>query len=364
MPNRPVVPITDIGRRPPEAGRIRLGVKKESRNGKMIQASIDTLRFTSPRQDVIEQLAVQYGGTARPWHDDKASPKDQFEVITTTSEIDVYLYPDGLNQSYEKWGGGGCERRCDGVEVTTVAPGGPDGPELTTLPCICAAKNLLECKLHTRLSVVIPSISFAGVWRVESKGRNASEELPGMFDMIASLQASGAMTTARLGVRREQRMIAGKRNDYVVPYLAIPQSVRALQAGGANAQAIAASPAMGALGAGTPDNVVPIRDFAIAPGYDGHGPDDEARDDGVIDAEELDDEILEIEGWLSDDAQTHGLDTTRYVNALRAAVGAVHSASPEQRDRLREAHRKVVAGELTPLGFTAEGKVQWKPQPT
>lgn len=57
MPRNTITPLSNIDRRAPEAGRIRIGIK----SGRAMK-SIDTFRFTSPHQDVIEQLADMYGG--------------------------------------------------------------------------------------------------------------------------------------------------------------------------------------------------------------------------------------------------------------------------------------------------------------
>jgi hypothetical protein len=75
---------------------------------------------------------------------------------------------------------------------------------------------------------VIPSIRFGGSWRLESKGWNAAEELPGMADMISQLQDTGVL---RGRLRLEHRQSQGGRRKFVVPTLAIDMSVEEILSG-------------------------------------------------------------------------------------------------------------------------------------
>lgn len=218
-----IVPVADLGRRMVEHGRIRLGVKA----GKAMK-SIDTFRFTSPDRVAIEQLAAQFGGECVPWSDPKASPINQYEVITQASEIPVWILPGGLSVNYEMWSGGGCVRRCDGIECETSMRSYDADYEAVMVPCLCSADGKLACRPYTRLSVVIPSIRFGGSWRMESKGWNAAEELPGMVDMISQLQATGTLQGM---LRLERRQSQGGRRKFVVPTLIVNRSVEEIMGG-------------------------------------------------------------------------------------------------------------------------------------
>jgi hypothetical protein len=204
---RAIVPLADVDQRIPEAGRIRLGVKTAKG-----MTSIDTLRFTSPHRQSIEHLARLFGGTAQAWNDPKASPSHQFEVISQTNEIEVYLPREAITVWYELWSGGGVTRRCDG-ETCQVPRKAGDGWDMFDVECLCAQQNQLACRPYTRMRLILPQIPFRGVWRLETKGWNASKELPGMAAVIDHLAAGGQMVRAQLGVeRRTQQTPAGKRN--------------------------------------------------------------------------------------------------------------------------------------------------------
>lgn len=146
---------------------------------------------------------------------------------TDATEIEVALPPDPLGESwYELWTKGGCERRCDGETVTLARGAGPDGAEPVEQPCLCAARGELVCKRTTRLSVLLPDVRFLGCWRLDTKGENAAEELPGMVAMVQAMQGRG-ITKAVL--RLDQRKSG--RNEFVVPMLGLDATVNELAAG-------------------------------------------------------------------------------------------------------------------------------------
>ncbi len=341
-----IVPLMEMGSRAPEAGRIRLGVQAPvaGKPGKTKPKSIDTFRFTSPDRTSIEQLAALYGGECVPWNEPKASPKNQWQVITTTNEIPVYLVPDGLSVWYELWAGSGCQRRCDGITVAMPEKINEYDYDLVDHPCICSANGVRECDPHTRLQIIIPQIRFRGVWRLETKGWNATYELPGMYDFIVQLGQQGKMVNALLGVeRREQPTVVGKRS-FVVPRLSIDQSTLELQAGSANVGAIGAAPqavATPALGSGVPLLAASDEIF------------DRIVGDDVEEAELVDDELLAIEARQREDAANFGLDADRY-------VGAIKKAAEGDRTRMTAASDMVRAETITPLGFGSDGKIQWR----
>lgn len=354
-----IVPLTQLARRAPEAGRIRMGIKDAKAKGG--RRAIDTWRFTSPFPDVIGQLAALYGGTAQVWFDQKASPQHQFEVITTVDELPVILVPGQLSVWYEMWSGGGCVRRCDGEMCETPVERGEDY-ELITCPCMCVAQGHRQCDPHTRLAVIIPQLDFRGVWRLETKGWNAVHEMPGMFDLITELGAKGQMVNARLGIdKRTQPTKKGIRH-FVVPRISIAQTVLELQHGLAatslGSGVATASPALGA--APVPiDTPTPCEHCG---GFHASTIDCQRweADDEIEDAVIVDDELVAIETSLGEDAVNFGLDPARYVRAIRATVGATDEVDAEQRRRMRDASHRVRDGAITPLGFDAGGRIQWQ----
>lgn len=329
------VPLIDIETRPPEAGRIRLGVK----SGKAMK-SINTFRFTSPNRRIIDQLSGLYGGRVEEWNDPKANPSKQWQVISKINELPVFLYPSGLSCFYELWSGGGCQRRCDGTTCEIPRVTGDDY-EMVDEPCLCVAENVMHCRPYTRLSLVIPSVEFAGVWRLDTKGWNAQKELPGMFEMIVQMSQSNRLIQAMLSVdQRERQTPTGKRN-FVVPRLSIAQTAYELVGG---------TSAVAALGSGAAPEVVVQPALAPAPPID----------DNIIEAEEMDDELMGLELELSSMADYFGLDPDRFNRAIRQQIGAGSTTSPEQRQRIRVAIERMKDGSLAALGFTPQGAIQWK----
>lgn len=207
-----VVPVDDLGRRMPEAGRIRTGKKTE---GSRYPTKLETFRFTSSNETLILELAALYGGDVIPWHPSKG--RNEFEVITTAKELPVILPPDPLGGTpiYELWSGGGIVRRCDGV-TATVSQRTADGAEPAQVDCLCQA--VMDCKVTTRLSVVLADIRFAGTWRLETHSWFAAKELPGMVDAIAALQAAG-YGKATLTTEPRTQIKAGQTRHFRVPVL-------------------------------------------------------------------------------------------------------------------------------------------------
>lgn len=280
-----IEPIASLSRRVQEQGRIRIGVKDAARGMK----PIDTFRFTSPDQGAIEQIAEVYGGTARPWSDDRANQKNQFEVITTAPRIRVLVTPGGLSQFYELWTGGGCQRRCDGV-MCEIPIHSDDTTEWDEVPCLCEHRDKhLLCKVKTRITVILPEIRFAGGWRLETSSMNAAREMPGMEQLIAGIQ-SGGLTEGVLEIADGKSGSGKQTKRYKYPKLSINVSMEQLAAGEGTFAAIPAGPnrSAPALGAGVPeldaDHMVDI------PMTADHDPID-------VDGEVVDGEIVDDGPW-------------------------------------------------------------------
>ncbi len=214
---RSIVPMSDMNRRMPEAGRIRTGV----RSGNAMKA-ISNFRFTSLDRTAIDELAVLYGGTVSPWKGDKGV--DQWEVITQANEIRVILPPSPLADTpvYEHWTKGGCQRRCDGTQCTMPAQG-PDGWETDDVDCLCRLEDKLTCKPTVRLNVLLPDVKFSGTWRLQTHSWNAAQELPGMVDMVGELQSRG-LPNALLALEPRVSVSNGQTRKFVVPVIRLAVS--------------------------------------------------------------------------------------------------------------------------------------------
>ncbi|MBD2760052.1 hypothetical protein IEE94_11090 [Yimella sp. cx-573] len=237
------MPIKTIQQRHAELGRIRLGEKKTSANGKTFPSKLDRFRFTSPSKRHVEALAELYGGTPKPWDN---NGRKEFEVITDATTIPVVVVRGGLSQWLETWTGGGCVHRCDG-EVNV----------LTGEMCDPGDRNHTEAKPTTRLSVMLPQLEAIGVWRMESHGWNAAAELPGVANLA---QMVGELVPANLTLHERVAIKDGKTSRFVVPGLDLEVGMaRVVELANAHAQGIAAPAATGA-----PQIAAPSIDFMEA----------------------------------------------------------------------------------------------------
>jgi len=216
-----IIPIAQLPVRLQEQGRIRIGVK----TAKAAKA-LDTFRFTSPDEVAIRELAALYGGEAREWNEPKATIRNQWEVITKTSSIRVWLPPDAISQYYEHWGFAGLERRCDGEMVELH----DDNGDPVQAACICDAKQQMLCKPRTRMMVVLPEIRFGGGWRIETQSWNAAREMPTIEQLIVQLQAQG-LVEGRLSIAEGMSKTGKVTKRFKFPRLSITSSAEQLMSG-------------------------------------------------------------------------------------------------------------------------------------
>lgn len=221
------MPIIDLQRRHAELGRIRLGAKKTSANGKSYPSKLDKFRFTSPSERFVLRLAELYGGEARPWDN---GGKKEWEVYTEANSIPVAVVQGGLTQWMETWSGGGCIHRCDGRHNV-----------LTDAPCDPQDRAHIEAKPTTRLSVMLRELDAIGVWRLETHGWNAAVELPTNVDLASMV---GSLVKANLTLHERTAIRDGKTSRFVVPGLDLevaPAQLIALASGGATPAGIGAA---------------------------------------------------------------------------------------------------------------------------
>lgn len=297
------VPLRDASQRMPEQGRIRMGVEAPTRNGKKAPKSIDTWRLTSQDRQAIEKAAELYGGDARPW--EGAPVQGEWEVITTTDRLPIVLPPDPLGGTpvYELWSKGGLQRRCDGVTCLTPVST-PDGWENAEVACKCVAAGAMSCDPHTRLSVILPELPFAGVWRLDTKGWNAFRELPGMVEALQHLLGSGRLTRAFL-VNEGEEVVRPKPNKpgevqtqvYRVPRLRWPASFDEVLAGASDVAALARVPSSAGALPPAPAATDDLTDGERAAYYahTGRLPDDTPSDDPTLSTAQMKDAVLKLE---------------------------------------------------------------------
>lgn len=198
--------IIDLQRRLTEAGRIRIGQQVPTSSGKGKRPEkLTTFRLTSSDRVRIEQAAQLYGGSPAEWD---APAGKQWEVVTDADALNVIVPPSDMafSQWYEQWSGGGCLRRCDGRYDS-----------ISDSSCVCDPDER-ECKIHTRLSVMLADLAGIGLWRIDTSGWYAALELQGAVEVLQHAAGIGRMLPARL--RLEQRMV--KRAGETVRRFAVP----------------------------------------------------------------------------------------------------------------------------------------------
>lgn len=200
--------IAELQRRATEVGRIRLGTKVNGR-----QQKLDTFRFSSGAQHLIEEIAALYGGKCEPWVNGK---KHLFEVVTSTNIIPIYFPPQTIDPFYEQWGGGVCVRRCDGIRDL-----------VHDTPCDCAfdaSGKPSKCKPTTRVNVMLADIQGLGVWRLETHGIYAAGEMVQLSERIAGIRMplpARLYLEPRDGKKFNRQTGKVETQDYNVPVIMI-----------------------------------------------------------------------------------------------------------------------------------------------
>ncbi len=208
------MPIRSLQLRLTQVGVIRLGEKRTGNNGKQFPAKLETFRLTSPSRQLIEKVAELYGGEVRDWPDGPSGP--EFQVVTKTREIPVFVLPQRIDPNLELWGNRHRVRLCDG-----------ETERIRNKPCLCEAAARVryqragmvwpedgrfardprsDCKPTTRISVMVADVS-DGQWKIESHGWNAAAELPTAATFYLAMAQKPVPATLRMDLRDEPKLV-------------------------------------------------------------------------------------------------------------------------------------------------------------
>lgn len=211
-----------------QLGMIRLGFSKPGRTGGKIPQRSDTIILTSPDRNTLEAASKLFGGDVKDFPN---GDRDKFSLVTKCSEIAIGVTEIAPTQWMEYYNKGTLQVRCDGCTVH-----GPRGSKLVDKPCLCAikfpepdaryeaVKNREACKIVTRVSVMIPDVPDIGVWRLDTRGEHAADELMMTLEVIqAILRNNPATKMVPCFLAIEQRKNADKQ-PYPVPVIRLPMS--------------------------------------------------------------------------------------------------------------------------------------------
>lgn len=243
------MPIIDLQMRMRQLGEIRLGHVVATSNGKTRPAKLDKFRFTSPSREILTSVADLYGGEVKPWTPANGGPAE-YEVYSTVNRLPVLIPPrDAVSQWYELYAGSKCQRRCDGVTE-----------QKSDRPCMCDPENR-DCKITTRVNVMLRDVPALGQWLLISKGYNAAVTLPPAAELLGH---AGGYVAGWLGMEEQSAIVKDKPARFMVPTLDVEITPAALMAGNITGgpAAVAKGPERAALEAGPKDGTPP-RDFLV-----------------------------------------------------------------------------------------------------
>jgi hypothetical protein len=208
--------ILTMKRQAAELGRIRTGYSRPNPDPSKgpIPVKSKTFVLTSHSREYIAAAADLYGGRVEQWTPQRSSIA-QWRVITEAPELRAILPAgDVLNQAYEMWGGGGCERRCDGVTE-----------QISRRPCVCLAKfgedwhkrpPTQVCRPTSRIGVFLPDLPDLGVWRLETKSHYAADALAGGLDTVLQATGGTGLLPVRMWIEQRTAVREGKTKQFQV----------------------------------------------------------------------------------------------------------------------------------------------------
>lgn len=202
--------IIDLQKRLRQIGTVRYG-ELVSRNGKTFPSTRATWRATTSDEMVARQVAELFGGTVTDW-DSKSA--ERFVVDTDTNRLPIAVVPGhALSQFYELWSGGGCKRRCDGVDE--MISGGA---------CVCDPEQR-ECKPTTRFSFVLRGIDALGLFRLNTTGYYAAVELAGAVEFLEVATARGEVLPGWLRIEERRVVRDAQTKVFKVPVLDVAYGI-------------------------------------------------------------------------------------------------------------------------------------------
>lgn len=215
------MPILDLQMRMRQLGEIRIGhvVKTgKIRDGKEVTrpAKLSKFRFTSPSKEILAEVAKLYGGEVQPWTPANGGPTE-FEVYSTATRLPVVIPPrDAVSQWYELYQGSKCIRRCDGrTEMKQDRA------------CMCNPENR-QCKITTRVNVMLRDVPALGQWLLITKGYNAAVTLPPAAELLAQ---AGGYVPGWLGMEEKSAVVNEQITRFMVPTLDVEVTPLALMSG-------------------------------------------------------------------------------------------------------------------------------------
>lgn len=254
-----------------EVGIIRIGEKGISGSGKEYPRSRETFRITSKFKDLLDVAQKVYGGEVRQWKDHPGHWELLSEAKTIKGLFSTRETGDGelesLIQHFEQWKGNTCTHRCNGETCEVWKQIGNDKKDKPIydkdlVPCSCEHDGDRDCKLVSRVRVILPEVPSLGLWRLNTGSETFAGEVEGLIANIKTfrLDQYGPVPVTLTISTREKRTgpNAATEKFPVVEILldqnpvSLPQLVSGIQAAALGVRQESSNAGLGALPAPAP----------------------------------------------------------------------------------------------------------------
>ncbi len=232
-------------RRLPRAGKIRLGIKKESAKGNLYPSATDYF-VVNPDKSTSAAAAAAFKAAYGD------APKS-LDILLPNVADDLEALKEVLFPQYYKQYGSGTGLKCKGdgekaerveLDQATGLMGRKQivcpGPELCPLVKKMSDGSggmKFDCGPVAHLQVLLPRVDFLGIWQIDTGSENSIRGINSDLDMI--WRAAGTVANLPLKMELEPREVApgGKKKTIYVVKLTCPVSLRELKSLRGNKQA-------------------------------------------------------------------------------------------------------------------------------
>ena len=179
-------------RRLPRLGKIRLGERRTSRGGKEYPAALGHFKFDEESVQEYPAIVKLYG--SEPTELDIVLPLDETEKVFPQA---YKLYGSGRGLKCKGDGERAFQRVCSKCNSTDCDCEDP-AFEFTETACPCKLKDTGHCRPMGSLMVMLPKVSLAGVWQIDTSSYHSIVDLNSGIDFVRALCGRVAMIPLKL----------------------------------------------------------------------------------------------------------------------------------------------------------------------
>lgn len=212
--------------RPPEAGKIRLGERDDTPEGKGKPSELEYFRFDAETHSTYPRLRELLG--AEPKKLTVLLPSDDYDFCWAES---YQFYGSGAGIKCEGNGQVASRKLCATCKQMVCQH--YDAPRIETeVACNdrCPYRGPRKCEARGTLSVLMPEITMGGLWRMHTKSLHSRGQIRGYLHYLERIIGHLAFIEIDLYRKQIETHHAGGKQIHWVPYVRYVGDRKAVQA--------------------------------------------------------------------------------------------------------------------------------------